>query len=296
MGTVSLQQKPLANNGQFRGWPQWNHDASMSNLLPYSQISAYPPAPGQHDWAQGYAVQAYGNKDLETWTQGPHFSETFQAFQPDDSAQWTQMLPTAYISTQAWPHFLHANGHSTVSEGTSPSASMEGMNLQQHGSSTDEPSPFLVYPTKAMALSNPACAEETPHPPYARSIFKEMQVVGSPNDHGSLPPPAPPPPRKKKYRVKNRAAAKRCRDKARQYEIDLVAREKQVTDEHAQLEACAASVKEEILVLKQQILQHSGCECPMIQGYIARVANEVGVSSPGAGPTTYAQPCWHSPL
>lgn len=84
---------------------------------------------------------------------------------------------------------------------------------------------------------------------------------------------------KKNHRVKNRAAAKRCRDKSRQFEIDLAARERQVVEDRAYLEAAATSLRDEILGLKHQILQHGDCDCAMIQGYISKVANEVSVNN-----------------
>ncbi|KAF6810299.1 basic region leucine zipper [Colletotrichum musicola] len=87
---------------------------------------------------------------------------------------------------------------------------------------------------------------------------------------------APPAPSKQKtYHVKNRAAAKRCREKTKQYEIDLAVREKQVTEERMYLDACVTALKNEVLTLKNQILQHGDCDCEIIQGYIARAASGV---------------------
>uniref|UniRef100_L2G2B8 Transcription factor atf21 n=1 Tax=Colletotrichum fructicola (strain Nara gc5) TaxID=1213859 RepID=L2G2B8_COLFN len=76
----------------------------------------------------------------------------------------------------------------------------------------------------------------------------------------------------KKYRVKNRAAAKRCREKTKLYEEDLAVKEQEVTQERMYLDAYVAALKEEVLALKNQILQHGDCNCELIQGYIARTA------------------------
>ncbi|WQF84262.1 Putative basic-leucine zipper domain-containing protein [Colletotrichum destructivum] len=54
------------------------------------------------------------------------------------------------------------------------------------------------------------------------------------------------PERKKTYRVKNRAAAKRCREKTTQYEMDLVNKEKQVTQERVYLDSCVTALKNEV--------------------------------------------------
>lgn len=77
------------------------------------------------------------------------------------------------------------------------------------------------------------------------------------------------------YRVKNKAAAKRCREKTKQYEADLVAKEKQVMQDRAYLEAYVTMLKNEVLSLRSQILEHGECECEAIQRYIIRTANNV---------------------
>ncbi|GKT92444.1 nitrogen assimilation transcription factor [Colletotrichum tofieldiae] len=84
------------------------------------------------------------------------------------------------------------------------------------------------------------------------------------------------PERKKTYRVKNRAAAKRCREKTTQYETDLVNKEKQVTQERVYLDSYVTALKNEVLALRNRILEHGSCDCEMIQGYIARTASSVG--------------------
>ncbi|OHF03475.1 hypothetical protein CORC01_01194 [Colletotrichum orchidophilum] len=89
------------------------------------------------------------------------------------------------------------------------------------------------------------------------------------------------PEEKKTYRVKNRAAAKRCREKTKQHEMDLAAQEKRVTQERMYLDACVTALKNEVLVLRSQILEHGGCDCEMIRGYIARTANNVSIGLHG---------------
>ncbi|WQF76260.1 Putative basic-leucine zipper domain-containing protein [Colletotrichum destructivum] len=84
------------------------------------------------------------------------------------------------------------------------------------------------------------------------------------------------PERKKTHRVKNRVAAKRCREKTKQYETELANKEKQVTQKRVYLDACVTALKNEVLALRNQILDHGNCDCEMIQGYIARTASSVG--------------------
>ncbi|KAH7377207.1 hypothetical protein B0T11DRAFT_210293, partial [Plectosphaerella cucumerina] len=76
-------------------------------------------------------------------------------------------------------------------------------------------------------------------------------------------------------RIKNSAATKRSRDKSRQIEMDLAAREKQLAEDHMYLEASAAALRAENLALKYQILQHGDCNCEFIRVYISKAAKQV---------------------
>lgn len=87
------------------------------------------------------------------------------------------------------------------------------------------------------------------------------------------------PARKKPHPVRNRAAAKRCREKMKQYERDLVDRDREVAEERAYLDECVSALRCEVLALKDQILQHGNCKCEAIQGYITRKAKEVSQSA-----------------
>ncbi|KAK1974501.1 hypothetical protein LZ30DRAFT_560791, partial [Colletotrichum cereale] len=83
------------------------------------------------------------------------------------------------------------------------------------------------------------------------------------------------PDRRKTYRVNNRAAAKRCREKTRQRELDLVAIDRHITEERVYLNACVATLKDEVLDLRNTILQHSDCDCEAIKRYISKTAGDL---------------------
>ncbi|KAF4819347.1 Basic leucine zipper (bZIP) transcription factor atfB [Colletotrichum tropicale] len=87
---------------------------------------------------------------------------------------------------------------------------------------------------------------------------------------------------RKKYRAKNREAAKRCREKTKQYEEDLAARSREIEQQRMYLDECVTALQSEVLALKNQILQHGDCDCEPINRYIARAA---GAISAGATPT-----------
>ncbi|KAK2014164.1 hypothetical protein LZ32DRAFT_208796 [Colletotrichum eremochloae] len=118
----------------------------------------------------------------------------------------------------------------------------------------------------------PPCASSMPYD--GNGARTEDDNEGEDSDPSSVPAG---PDSKRPYRVKNRAAAKRCRQKTKQYEIDLVNKERDVTEERMFLDACVTSLKNEVLSLKNEILRHSSCDCSMIQDYIVRTASTVSV-------------------
>ncbi|KAK1452445.1 hypothetical protein CMEL01_16761 [Colletotrichum melonis] len=80
----------------------------------------------------------------------------------------------------------------------------------------------------------------------------------------------------KGHRVKNRAAAKRSREKTKQYEQYLVVKEHEMAQEKMYLDACLTALKNEALTLKDEVLRHGDCDCEMIQRYIVQAARSFG--------------------
>ncbi|KAI1815331.1 hypothetical protein GGS20DRAFT_340052 [Poronia punctata] len=76
----------------------------------------------------------------------------------------------------------------------------------------------------------------------------------------------------KDHRERNRIAARRCRQKAKQGISQLQQRESDLHEQNKALRCYAASLKEEVLRLKMEILRHSNCDSSMIQEYIANAA------------------------
>ncbi|KAI0889759.1 uncharacterized protein GGS22DRAFT_149091, partial [Annulohypoxylon maeteangense] len=84
-----------------------------------------------------------------------------------------------------------------------------------------------------------------------------------------------PPPKNRRNRERNRVAAHKCRQKAKQSMTDLQARERELSQQNRLLQEHAGSLRDEILDLKNEILRHSECNSDIIQNYIARAARDV---------------------
>ncbi|RSM03797.1 hypothetical protein CEP52_007154 [Fusarium oligoseptatum] len=92
-----------------------------------------------------------------------------------------------------------------------------------------------------------------------------------------------------RIRQQNKEAAIRCRRRKCQEEADLWSREKSLEDANRRLVSHCNYLKEEIYYIKEQLLQHSSCNCVLIQEYIANEAKKsVGkLSSPHSSGLSY---------
>ncbi|KAK3939118.1 hypothetical protein QBC46DRAFT_438468 [Diplogelasinospora grovesii] len=75
--------------------------------------------------------------------------------------------------------------------------------------------------------------------------------------------------------ARNRVAASRYRAKTQAAFARLEADEREASQRREVLLACATQLRNEVLILKTELLKHAGCECPLIQRYLSRAAQQV---------------------
>ncbi|WAO97212.1 BZIP domain-containing protein [Fusarium falciforme] len=73
----------------------------------------------------------------------------------------------------------------------------------------------------------------------------------------------------KRARERNRLAANKFRAKQRDDLLRLESSEQDLERIHRDLSTCVADLTLEIYMLKMELLQHSGCNCALIQNYLA---------------------------
>ncbi|KAI8648709.1 BZIP domain-containing protein [Fusarium keratoplasticum] len=71
---------------------------------------------------------------------------------------------------------------------------------------------------------------------------------------------------------RNRLAAERCRHRKRDEAQALAAKEEALESQSRHLFSCFHMLKEEVLRLRTELLQHTNCDCVLIREYIAREA------------------------
>jgi len=75
---------------------------------------------------------------------------------------------------------------------------------------------------------------------------------------------------------RNRIAASKCRAKKKAAMADLEATKKTMYTEHYQLSTTVTGLREEVLILKNELLKHGNCDCEVIQQYLTNAAKNIG--------------------
>ncbi|KAI1326309.1 hypothetical protein F5Y16DRAFT_234048 [Xylariaceae sp. FL0255] len=125
----------------------------------------------------------------------------------------------------------------------------------------------------------PDLSEPPPTPALSIGYEADIRLPSSPS---TLPTSATPGDIKGpslNKRDKNRAAAARCRDKARKSRSELEELERELFLKNQMLQTETKALQEEVLQLKHDILSHASCDSAAIQRYIEYTAENYGKGS-----------------
>ncbi|KAJ2503476.1 hypothetical protein GGH96_000266 [Coemansia sp. RSA 1972] len=82
--------------------------------------------------------------------------------------------------------------------------------------------------------------------------------------------------RRRRFLERNRVAASKCRQKKKMWVQELERRAEDVTMQNRSLHIAVAQLKEEVMILKNQLLAHRNCNCSAIHQYLqAECATDV---------------------
>jgi hypothetical protein len=85
----------------------------------------------------------------------------------------------------------------------------------------------------------------------ARNGYRPVSEIDDKDEEGDR--------KRQKFLERNRAAAMKCRRKRRDFEESLAVRARELSQSNAELKACVDSLRDEVLELKDQYLQHAHC-------------------------------------
>jgi hypothetical protein len=74
--------------------------------------------------------------------------------------------------------------------------------------------------------------------------------------------------KRRKFLERNRMAASKCRQKKKMWMQELEQRSEEVVQRNKALHTLVSQLKEEVLILKNQLLSHHNCNCNVIQQYV----------------------------
>jgi hypothetical protein len=74
--------------------------------------------------------------------------------------------------------------------------------------------------------------------------------------------------KRRRFLERNRMAASKCRQKKKKWMQELEHREEEIDRRNKALHALVSDLKEEVLILKNQLLSHHNCNCNVIQQYV----------------------------
>ncbi|KAI9882520.1 MAG: 54S ribosomal protein, mitochondrial [Watsoniomyces obsoletus] len=93
--------------------------------------------------------------------------------------------------------------------------------------------------------------------------------------------------KRSKFLERNRVAASKCRQKKKEWTSQLEIRARALQLQKDQLSLVVASLKNEVLALKGELLQHDSCGCERIRQYLHREADHLAsMPMPMSSPTT----------
>lgn len=141
--------------------------------------------------------------------------------------------------------------------------------------------PALVYDSSSFSnpdVSSYAPNSETSPMPNAAKMPLEgkkdrTQRINKREDAGAEQPDRNS--RALSHRERNRIAAHKCRQKNKQNVQSLQQQERVLAEQNKFLSAHVDHLKNEVLGLRNEILNHGSCDCELIQNYIAETARNL---------------------
>ncbi|RYP80658.1 hypothetical protein DL769_002340 [Monosporascus sp. CRB-8-3] len=185
----------------------------------------------------------------------------------DEPIAWadngSQALEDALRDELYFPGLSHTFNPSTAGPGSSAGAS-----------ATNPPSP--VHEPSTSTRTDVSYTRESGTPPSPRKSQGASETKEGVEPFEDAEPWQPAgASRTLTHRERNRIAAHKCRQKNRQNVEELQQQERDLAQQNKYLNAHLNHLKDEVLGLRNEILNHGNCDCELIQNYIAETARNL---------------------
>ncbi|KAF2745490.1 hypothetical protein M011DRAFT_137593 [Sporormia fimetaria CBS 119925] len=183
-----------------------------------------------------------------------------ERLQPD--AAWQQPSPlTDYSLTR--PHEEGTESHQPQDSGSSTKRRRKASQVAADSATSTIP-------------SQPGTASPAPNPQPPKR--KRGRPKAQPQDQSSLTAegyPFPVSSARESHLEKNRVAAHKCRQRRKEYIANLENRSRDLSTNNRVLKESVATLRDEVLSLKNILLEHAGCGCWAIDEYLKKSAGNL---------------------
>jgi hypothetical protein len=252
-----------------------------------SLYGTLPQSPWEQWWSPENAAFAEASNVAtpNACAQEHHQQYAQYTYDQDSSTQWTS--PSTSMHSYPVP--------SPSTEATIVENAM-GDSQSRRGSSSTQPD-------KRLRNASRFTASKAPKRVSTRKTTKTEAVPGKPKGRGKgkavtkpqpTISPSPEPEEEldehsKKVQERNRIASNKFRVKKREDAKKLRADEKEMEKTNRDLSSCVSELTMQVYELKMRLLQHTDCECRLIQNYIANEAHRY-IQDLGEGKKNHATP------
>ncbi|RYP05934.1 hypothetical protein DL765_009675 [Monosporascus sp. GIB2] len=215
-----------------------------------------------------YASAAFGSIASEP-TASPSFAPPLARRQAQSNLAWNLPNPDSFHHQNLGGVIYSCDALSQVT----PSQSTSDI--------TSPVEPFSPqYTTAPFDHANPSATdapvESYISPPYTAPTAAAYHQRGSVESQAASPASQSRPETSGlSQRERNRIAAQKCRTKSKQHQKDLADRARDLANLNKLLSAERLALKDEVFLLKSEVLKHGSCNCSVIDDYIAKTARDL---------------------
>ena len=208
---------------------------------------------------------------------------------PPDTDDWVSSA--AFLSslmTRKSPHHLEIHGQTTQPDDLSPklycgsqssrtnSIPPEQIRVSPQETRNRSPRPQAQQSPPKRRKASPKATTGTATTPEIKTR-RGRRPLGVSKEDGAANPAFSA--KRENHLEKNRIAAHKCRQKKKKWVEDLEMQASELTAVQAHLRSHVAMLREQVLLLKNELLSHANCGCRRIDAYVNRTATQISLSS-----------------
>lgn len=189
----------------------------------------------------------------------------FHAAQSYATIYHHEHLSQSPVSIKCWPPPL--------AQTYKPRITPNSLKIPENGETPMSSNRTLVRKRKSTSIREPSGEDPnaSTKPTRHHQAVKPKVELAAPTESDDCPPAVN---INESYLNRNRIASNKFRARKRSNVAQLESEEYAIEDRNRQLRRVLESLKSEILNLKMQLLQHTGCDCELIQVYINKEAHQ----------------------